>query len=166
MPIETNIHTDALCFMVKTRARHKTTETVLHNGWRLVAVGGWGLVVGGGWRLAVGGGWWLAVGGWWRLVVGGWWRLAVGGRWRLGISGWWRLAGSVAVGGPWWSSLRAVLNKKFGSLRTALISVIRCVTADLSDRQLRGAKIARTNPKKDFHVRLAQGPPFLNAPPM
>ena len=35
-------------------ARHKTTETVLKNGWRSVAVGG----------------------GWWRLVVGGW-RLAV-----------------------------------------------------------------------------------------
>ena len=27
--------------MVKTWARHKTTETVLNKGWRLVAVGGW-----------------------------------------------------------------------------------------------------------------------------
>ena len=34
--------------------RHKTTETVLNNGWRLVAVGGWRLAV-GGWRLAVDG---------------------------------------------------------------------------------------------------------------
>ena len=40
---------DALCFMVKTRTRHKTIETVLNNGWRLVAVGG-------GWRLVVLGG--------------------------------------------------------------------------------------------------------------
>ena len=32
--------------MVKTRASHKTTEALLNNGWRLVAVGG-------GWRLAV-----------------------------------------------------------------------------------------------------------------
>ena len=48
---------DALCFMVKTWARHKTTETVLNNGWRLAV---------GGWRLAVGG---------WRLTVGGWWSL-------------------------------------------------------------------------------------------
>ena len=47
-------------------------ETVLNNGWRLVAVGGWWLVVGGGGRLAVGSGW--------RLVVGGWRRWAVGGR--------------------------------------------------------------------------------------
>ena len=42
---ETNGHGDALCFMVKTWAQHKTTETVLNNGWRLVAVGGWRLVV-------------------------------------------------------------------------------------------------------------------------
>ena len=39
--------------MAKTWAIHKTTETVLYNGWRL-AVGGWRLAV-GGWRLAVGG---------------------------------------------------------------------------------------------------------------
>ena len=50
-PTGTNIHGDALCFMVKTRARHNTTETVLNNVWRLVTVGSW-------WRLAVGGGWW------------------------------------------------------------------------------------------------------------
>ena len=55
-PSETNVHGDALCFMVKTWARHKTTETVLKNGWRLAAVGGW--------RLA-------AVGGWWLVVIGG-----------------------------------------------------------------------------------------------
>ena len=55
-PTETNLHRDGLCFMVKTRARHKTTETVLYNGWRLVAVGGWQLVAvggGGSWRLVV-----------------------------------------------------------------------------------------------------------------
>ena len=63
--------------MVKTWARHKTTEPVLNNGERLAAVGGW-----------------------WRLVVG---------------SGW-----LVAVGGPWLLSLRAVLHKKNGVLRTAL----------------------------------------------
>ena len=34
-------HGDALCFMVKTWARHKTTNSMLNNGWRLVAVGGW-----------------------------------------------------------------------------------------------------------------------------
>ena len=58
---------DALCFMVKTWARHKTTKEK-YNGWRLggerlVAVG-W-LAVRGAWRLAVGGGCWLAVGGPW-----------------------------------------------------------------------------------------------------
>ena len=58
-PTETNVR-DALCFMVKIWTRHKTTETVLNNGWRLA-------VVGGGW-------WQLAVCGW-RLVVGGWWPL-------------------------------------------------------------------------------------------
>ena len=44
---ERNIGGDALCFMVKTWARHKTTETVFNNGWQLVAVcvGGWRLVV-------------------------------------------------------------------------------------------------------------------------
>ena len=52
-PKEPNVHGDALCFMVKTWARHKTTEPLLNNGWRLVAVGGWRLAV-GGWRLAVG----------------------------------------------------------------------------------------------------------------
>ena len=43
MPTETNIHGDALCFMVKTWARHKTTETVLNNGGRLAVGGPWGL---------------------------------------------------------------------------------------------------------------------------
>ena len=39
---------DALCFIVKTWARHKTPEVVLNNGWRLAAIGGtWRLVVGG-----------------------------------------------------------------------------------------------------------------------
>ena len=65
-PTETNVHGDALCFMVKTWARHKTTEESLNNGWRLAVVGGWGLGV-------------VAVGGWWRLVASGGWRLAVGG---------------------------------------------------------------------------------------
>ena len=61
-PTETNGHGDALCFMVKAWARHKTTETVLNNGGRLAVAGGWYLAVGGGWRVAVGG---------WRLAVGG-----------------------------------------------------------------------------------------------
>ena len=37
MPTETNLHRDALCLMVQTRARHKTTEASLNNGWRLVS---------------------------------------------------------------------------------------------------------------------------------
>ena len=54
MPTETNVDGDALSFMVKTWAKRKTTETVVNNGWRLVAVGGCQLVVGGGWwQLAV-----------------------------------------------------------------------------------------------------------------
>ena len=66
-PTETNVDSHALCLVVKTWARHKTTETVLNNGWRLVAVGNW--------RLAVGC-------GWWRWAAGGWWRLAAVGGWR------------------------------------------------------------------------------------
>ena len=78
--IETNVHRDALCFKVKTWARHKTTETVLNNGWRLAAVGGWRLAADGSRQLVGGGGWRLAVGSWWQLVaVSGGWRLAVGG---------------------------------------------------------------------------------------
>ena len=60
-PTEMNVHRDALCFMGKTWARHKTTEAVLSNGWRL-AVGGL-VAVGGGCRLAGSGRWRLAVGG-------------------------------------------------------------------------------------------------------
>ena len=56
--------------MVKTWARHKTTETVLNNGWRL-AVGGW-------WR--------SAADSVWQLVVGGGWQLAVGGPWGLSLT--------------------------------------------------------------------------------
>ena len=48
-----NVHGDALCFMVETWARHKTTETVLKNGWRLAAVGGLRLAFGGGWQLVI-----------------------------------------------------------------------------------------------------------------
>ena len=55
-PTETNLHGDALCFIIKPRTIHKTTEASSNNGWRL-AVGGWRLAVGGCWRLAVGGGW-------------------------------------------------------------------------------------------------------------
>ena len=44
--------------MVKTWARHKTTETLWNNGW-LMAVSGWWLVAVGDWRLAVGGSWLL-----------------------------------------------------------------------------------------------------------
>ena len=80
-PTEASVHGDALCFMVKTWAGHKTTETVVNNGWRLAAVGGWRLAAVGGWRLAAVGGWRLAVGGW-RLAVCGVGR--VGGRWSLG----------------------------------------------------------------------------------
>ena len=39
---------DALCFMAKTWATHKTTEAEVNSGWRLAAVGGWRLVVLGG----------------------------------------------------------------------------------------------------------------------
>ena len=53
MPTEKNVHGDTLCFMVKIWARHKTTETVLNNGWRLAAVGACWLVVVDDWRLAV-----------------------------------------------------------------------------------------------------------------
>ena len=81
-PTEGIVHGDALCFMGKTWVTHKTTETVLNNGWRLAAVGGWRLVV-GGWRRLVVGGWWLAAVGGWRLVVDGGWRLADGGAWEL-----------------------------------------------------------------------------------
>ena len=91
MPTEMNVHGDALCFMVKTWARHKRTEALLNNGWRLAAVGGW-------WRLAVGGGWRLALGGWRLVAVGGWQLMAVGG------GGW------AAVGG--WRSPGAVLNEQ------------------------------------------------------
>ena len=54
-PTETNVHGEALCFMVKTWARHMTTETLLNNGWQLEVGGGWRLTV-GGWRLVVAGG--------------------------------------------------------------------------------------------------------------
>ena len=57
-PTGTNAHRHALCFMVKTCARHKTTETVLNKGWWL-AVGCWRLVAVGCWQLAVGGPWGL-----------------------------------------------------------------------------------------------------------
>ena len=61
---ETIVHGDALCFMGKAWASHKTTGTLLNNGWRLVAVGG----------------------GWWRVAVGRWRLVAVGG-WRLAVLG-------------------------------------------------------------------------------
>ena len=70
--------------MVKTWARHKTTEAVLNNGWQMV----------GGWRLLNNG--WHMVGSWWRLAVGSS-RLAVGGWWRLAVGGWWSL-GAVLLG--------------------------------------------------------------------
>ena len=60
-PTETNVHGDAVCFVVKTWAEHKTTKTVLNNGWQLA--------VGGGWQSAADGGFQWAVGGGWRLVV-------------------------------------------------------------------------------------------------
>ena len=58
-PTETNVHGDALCFMVMGPS---LLQRLAVGGWRLAAVGGW-------WELAVG---------------GGWWRLAVSGRWSLG----------------------------------------------------------------------------------
>ena len=69
----TNVHGDALCFVVKTWARHSTTDALLNNVWRLAAVGGWWqLVAVGDGRLAVGGGGrWAAVGGPWWLSLGG-----------------------------------------------------------------------------------------------
>ena len=45
MPTETNGHGDALYFMVKTWAGHKTTETLLTNAWQLVVLGGLSLRV-------------------------------------------------------------------------------------------------------------------------
>ena len=51
---EKNLQGDALCFMVKAWTRHKTTEALLNNGWRLAAAVGW---------------WFVAVGGWQRLEV-------------------------------------------------------------------------------------------------
>ena len=53
---EPNVHGDALCFMVKTWATHKTAETVLKNCRRLVAVGSWRLVAVAVWLFVVGGG--------------------------------------------------------------------------------------------------------------
>ena len=43
MPTGTTVHGDALCFMVKTWAPHRTTEAVLNSGWRLAVGGWWGL---------------------------------------------------------------------------------------------------------------------------
>ena len=59
-PTDTNVHGDALCFMVNEwqDTRHRSTIEqwlAVGGGWRLVAVGGWQSAVGGGWRLAVGG---------------------------------------------------------------------------------------------------------------
>ena len=83
--------------MVKTWARHNTTETVLHNGWRPVVVGSsWRLADSGWWELAVGSWQLVAVGSGWRLGDSGWWQLAVGGCWQL-VIGSWRL-----VLGAWW----------------------------------------------------------------
>ena len=48
-----NIHRNTLRFMANTWARHKTTQTILSNGWRLAVVGNWRLTVGDGWRLVV-----------------------------------------------------------------------------------------------------------------
>ena len=76
-PTETNVHGDALCFMV-------IGPSLIQR----LAVGGWRLAT-------VGGGWCLAVAGCWLVVVGGW-RLAAVGSWRLLAVGGWRLA----VGGP------------------------------------------------------------------
>ena len=53
---KTNLHGDALCFLVKTWTKHRITEALLNNGlavWQRLVVGGWRLVaVGVGRRLA------------------------------------------------------------------------------------------------------------------
>ena len=67
MPMEANVHGDALCFLVM----RPLLQTLAVGSWRLVAVGG------GWWRL-------VAVGGGWRLAVG-LWRLAVDGPWGLSL---------------------------------------------------------------------------------
>ena len=103
-PTETNLHGDALCFMVETWTRQKTTEALV-------------LVVGGGWRLAVGGWWRLGVGVWWLVAVGSSWRLVVGGGCQGVVGG-----GRLAVG-RWWplgAVLKCCPKKKKEILRTAL----------------------------------------------
>ena len=71
-PTETKLHGYALCFMVETWTRHRTTEALLNISWRwLAVVGSCRLAVGGWWRLAVGGARWSAVGGTWLAVPRG-----------------------------------------------------------------------------------------------
>ena len=56
---ETNVHGDALCFLVMALS---LLQRLAVGGWRLVAVGSrWRLAVGSGWRLAVGGPWGLSL---------------------------------------------------------------------------------------------------------
>ena len=90
-PTETNVHGDALCFMVMEPS---LLQKLTVGGWWRLAVGGW-------WRLA-------AVGGWWGLVVSGWGRFAALGGSRSAVGDGWRLA----VGGPWGLSFRALSNQK------------------------------------------------------
>ena len=59
-PTETNVHGDALCFMVMGPS---LLQRLAVGGWRLVGIGGWLLMAVGRWQL-------VAVGGW-RLVVPG-----------------------------------------------------------------------------------------------
>ena len=58
---KTEVSWGPLCFMLKTWARHNTSETVFsnqNNDWRLVVVGGWRLAVAGGRQRLAAGGWW------------------------------------------------------------------------------------------------------------
>ena len=129
-PTETNVHGDALCFMVMGPFLLQRLAVVgrrlVVGCWWLVglALDGWRLVVVGGWRL-VGGWWWVVVGGWRRLAVGGW-RLVVVGGWRL-VGGWWWVVvgGWLVVGGwrlvvPRGCPKGCPLKKKSGFVRTAL----------------------------------------------
>ena len=76
MPTETNVHGDALCFMIMGPSLLQ--RLVVGGWWPLAAVRGWRFVVRGR----------LAVGGWWQLAaVGDWWRLAVGDGWQLAVPG-------------------------------------------------------------------------------
>ena len=47
-PTETNVHGDALCFMIKPWAKPQRQYRTMFGGWRRLAVGGWRLLALGG----------------------------------------------------------------------------------------------------------------------